>query len=186
MPPSGESITGNRARSGGAGNCQMVSNISMMTRSATRLSKTTRFRPPFGATARLRSAGARGGHESRWRRRCQPRGRAFLSPDVSTLWRMMRVSSRRATRSPSPATLAEEILGTRARQHAAELGEARADMLALLGRLVPIERPSSSREGVDGVADELACRRIYAGFDLIRAPVPGRCAKGTALRRIGQ
>src|SRR5260370_821412 len=99
---------------------------------------------------------------------------------------MMKVSSRRAARSPSPATLAEEILGTRARQHAAELGEARADMLALLGRLVAIESPSSSREGVDGVADELAGLLNDAGFDLSRDPVPGHGDKVAAVRRFGQ
>ena len=98
----------------------------------------------------------------------------------------MKVSSQGATRSPSPATLAEEILGTRARQHAAELGEARADMLALLGRLVAIESPSSSREGVDGVADELAGLLNDAGFDLSRDPVPGHGDKVAAVRRFGQ
>ncbi len=59
-------------------------------------------------------------------------------------------------------------------------------MLALLGRLVAIESPSSSREGVDGVADELAGLLNDAGFDLSRDPVPGHGDKVAAVRRFGQ
>lgn len=96
----------------------------------------------------------------------------------------MKVSTRRATHSPSPATSAEEVLRS-TRRHAAEFEEARADMLALLGRLVAIESPSSSREGVDGVASELAGPLSDAGFEIIREPVPGHGDKVTALQRFG-
>src|SRR5262249_50204911 len=96
----------------------------------------------------------------------------------------MRVSTRRATHSPSPATSAEEVLRS-TRQHAAEFEETRADMLALLRRLVAIESPSSSREGVDGVASELTSPLIEAGIEITREPVPGHADKVTAVQRFG-
>ena len=98
----------------------------------------------------------------------------------------MKVSTRGATHSPSPATLADETLTRSARQHAAELGEALPDMLTLLGRLVAIESPSSSREGTDGVASEVARLLGDTGFDLIHDPVPGHSDKVTVVRRFGQ
>jgi glutamate carboxypeptidase len=58
-------------------------------------------------------------------------------------------------------------------------------MLALLSRLVAIESPSSSREGVDGVATELAGLLSDAGFEIIREPVPGHGDKVTAVQRFG-
>jgi glutamate carboxypeptidase len=96
----------------------------------------------------------------------------------------MKVSSRRAIHSRSPATSAEEVLKT-APQHAAEFAAARAEMLALLGRLVAIESPSSSQEGVDGVATELAGLLSEAGFEIIREPVPAHGDKVTAVQRFG-
>jgi len=59
-------------------------------------------------------------------------------------------------------------------------------MLALLGRLVAIESPSSSREGSDSVAAELAGPLNDAGFDLISDPVPGHGDQAAAVRRFGQ
>jgi glutamate carboxypeptidase len=58
-------------------------------------------------------------------------------------------------------------------------------MLALLGGLVAIESPSSSPEGVDGVAAELAGLLSDAGFEIIREPVPAHGDKVTAVRRFG-
>jgi glutamate carboxypeptidase len=96
----------------------------------------------------------------------------------------MKASSRRAIRSRSPATSADEVLKA-APQHAAEFEDARAEMLALLGRLVAIESPSSSPEGVDGVAAELAGLLSEAGFEVIREPVPAHGDKVTVVRRFG-
>lgn len=96
----------------------------------------------------------------------------------------MKVSSRRAIPSRSPATSAEEVLNT-APQHAAEFAAARAEMLALLGRLVAIESPSSSPAGVDGVATELAGLLSAAGFEITREPTPARGDKVTAVQRFG-
>jgi glutamate carboxypeptidase len=96
----------------------------------------------------------------------------------------MKASSRRAIHSRSPATSADEVL-TRTRQHAAEFAAARAEMLALLGRLVAIESPSSSAEGVNGVAAELAGLLSEAGFEIIRELVPAHGNKVTAVRRFG-
>lgn len=96
----------------------------------------------------------------------------------------MKVSSQRAIHSRSPATSAEEVLRS-ARQHAAEFLEARTEMLALLRRLVAIESPSSSPEGVNGVATELAGLLCDAGFDIIREPVPAHGEKVTAVQRFG-
>src|SRR5258708_33403442 len=97
----------------------------------------------------------------------------------------MKASSRRAIHSRSPATSADEVLTT-ARQHAAEFAAARAAMPALLGRLVAIESPSSSPEGVDGVATELAALLSEAGCDIIRQPVPAHGHKATARRPLCQ
>ena len=58
-------------------------------------------------------------------------------------------------------------------------------MLALLGRLVAIESPSSSPEGVDGVAAELAGPLSDAGFEIIREPLPAHGDKVTAVQRFG-
>src|SRR5258708_26911744 len=96
----------------------------------------------------------------------------------------MKASSRRAVHPRSPAPAADEVLTT-ARQHGAEFAAARAEMLALLGRLVAIESPSSSPEGVDGVATELAALLSEAGFEIIREPVPAHGDKVTAVRRFG-
>jgi glutamate carboxypeptidase len=96
----------------------------------------------------------------------------------------MKASSRRAIHSRSPATSADEVL-TRTRQHAAEFAAAGAEMLALLGRLVAIESPSSSPAGVDGVAAGLAGLLSDAGFEIIREPVPAHGDKVTAVRRFG-
>jgi glutamate carboxypeptidase len=75
---------------------------------------------------------------------------------------------------------------TNTRSHAGELQRSLPELLDLLRRIVEIESPPTSPEGVNAVAAELASVLGEAGFEIACTPVAGCGDQVSAVRHFGQ